>query len=66
MNAAPTDRLYRRGQSDIARLDGDMTELRLLLPELQLRALERVARGQGLSTGELLRRVLAAFLHEPT
>jgi hypothetical protein len=65
MNAAPTDRLHLRAQSDVARLDGDMTELRLLLPEQQLRALERVAHGQGLSTGELLRRVLAAFLHEP-
>ena len=65
MNAAPTDRLLLRAQGDVARFDAEMTELRLLLPEEQLRALERVAHGQGLTTGELLRRVLAAFLHEP-
>lgn len=65
MNAAPTDRVHLRAPSEVARFDSEMTELRLLLPEQQLRALERLAQGQRISTGELLRRILAAFLHEP-
>ncbi len=45
--------------------DGEMVELALLLPERQFVELEMAARGQGLTTGQMLRRLINAFLHEP-
>lgn len=65
MDRVQTDRLSSRMQTDVAHFDSEMTELRLLLPERQLRALELAACCHGLSVGEMLRRMLGEFLHEP-
>jgi hypothetical protein len=46
-------------------LDGDVMELSLLLPSRQLLELENAAQNQGLTTGQMLRRLINAFLHEP-
>jgi hypothetical protein len=42
-----------------------MVELALLLPDWQLHELETVARDHGLTTGQMIRRLIAAYLHEP-
>jgi hypothetical protein len=44
---------------------GEMVELSLLLPEWQLQELETAARDHGLTTGQMIRRLIAAFVHEP-
>lgn len=64
VSVPPSDRFPFRALPDVACLDAEMAELHLLLPERHLRALERAARRHGLSTGEMLRRILGAFLHE--
>jgi hypothetical protein len=45
--------------------EADMVELSLLLPDWQLSQLEMAARGQGLTVGQMVRRLIRAFLHEP-
>jgi len=40
-------------------------EVPLLLPERQLEELENAARCQGLTTGQMIRRLIGAFLREP-
>jgi hypothetical protein len=52
-------------ETDVARLDRDVVELSLLLPQQQLLELESAARSQGLTAGQMLRRLIRAFLHEP-
>jgi hypothetical protein len=47
---------------DVARLDGGMVELSLLLPQWQAEALETAARGQGLTAGQMLRRIIGDSL----
>jgi hypothetical protein len=42
-----------------ARLDHEVVELQLLLPRSQVAAIEAAARSRGLTTGQMLRRVLA-------
>jgi hypothetical protein len=42
-----------------ARLDHEVVELQLLLPRSQVAALEAAARSRGLTTGQMLRRVIA-------
>jgi hypothetical protein len=42
-----------------ARLDHEVVELQLLLPRSQVVALEAAARSRGLTTGQMLRRVIA-------
>ena len=49
----------------VARIDPDMVELSLLLPGWQLTELERLAHNQGLTLGQVMRRLISAFLHEP-
>ena len=39
-------------------LDGEVTELSLLVPSWQAAALEKVAGSQGISAGQLVRRIL--------
>jgi hypothetical protein len=52
-----------RGSSDAPTLfDQDMAELSLLLPGWQAAALERTARASGLTTGQMLRRLVRDFL----
>ena len=50
---------------EIARIDPDMTELSLLIPTWQLDQLEQLARDQGLTLGQVIRRLINAFLQEP-
>jgi hypothetical protein len=45
--------------------NGEMVELALLLPDRQLQELEAAAHDHGLTTGQMIRRLIAAFLHEP-
>jgi hypothetical protein len=42
----------------------DFTELSLLLPSWQLLALDELAQRQGMSVGQLLRRLIGNMLHE--
>ena len=44
--------------SSLERFDGGMVELSLLLPSWQIEALERVACAEGLTVGQLLRRLV--------
>ena len=44
------------------RLDGGMVELSLLLPQWQVEALETAAHGQGLTAGQMLRRIIGDSL----
>jgi hypothetical protein len=48
----------------IQHLDGEMTELVLLLPGWQAAALERAAQQRGLTGGQLTRRLIATFLND--
>jgi hypothetical protein len=50
---------------ELARIDTDMTELALLVPTWQLDQLEQLARDQGLTLGQIIRRLINAFLQEP-
>jgi hypothetical protein len=43
-------------------LDGEMTEMLLLLPVPQAAALEKAARAQGLTSAQLTRRLISNFL----
>jgi hypothetical protein len=45
--------------------DGEMVELALLLPDWQLQELETAAHDHGLTTGQMIRRLIVAYLHEP-
>lgn len=47
-----------------SRLEEDCEELLLLVPSWQLAALEQAARGQELTIGQLLRRLIATHLLE--
>ncbi|HJT78574.1 MAG TPA: hypothetical protein VJ739_15320 [Gemmataceae bacterium] len=52
-------------EPQVARIDPDMVELSLLVPGWQLTELERLAQNQGLTLGQVMRRLISAFLHEP-
>jgi hypothetical protein len=52
-------------EQETSRTDTDMVELSLLVPPWQLAELERLAAEQGLTLGQVLRRLINAFLHEP-
>jgi hypothetical protein len=45
--------------------EGGVVELALLLPARQAAALERAAHQQGLTVGQVLRRLVRDFLREP-
>jgi hypothetical protein len=49
-------------ECDLSRLEGDVVELSLLLPGWQLGALEKASRRQGLTTGQMVRRLVQEFL----
>ena len=44
--------------TDPTRSDHEVVELQLLLPQWQASALERAARARGMTTGQILRRVI--------
>jgi hypothetical protein len=46
----------------VSRLDAEMVELSLLLPQWQVEVLETAARGQGLTAGQMLRRIIGDSL----
>ena len=46
----------------VAGLEGGMVELPLLLPQWQVEALETAAHGQGLTAGQMLRRIIGEAL----
>jgi hypothetical protein len=48
----------------VARLDQEVVELPLLLPRWQARELEAAARERGMTTGQMLRRVIRDLLAE--
>ena len=50
-----------RISADIARLDGDMVELSVLLPSWQAEALESAAQDQGLTTAQMVRSLIRDF-----
>jgi hypothetical protein len=52
-------------EQEASRLDADMVELSLLVPQWQLAELEKLAKEQGLTLGQILRRLIKAFLQEP-
>jgi hypothetical protein len=52
-------------EQEVSRIDTDMVELSLLVPQGQLAELERLAEEQGLTLGQVLRRLIKAFLQEP-
>ncbi|HMF11142.1 MAG TPA: hypothetical protein VKE94_02520, partial [Gemmataceae bacterium] len=47
---------------DLGRLEDDVMELSLLLPGWQFSALEKTARLQGQTTGQVVRRLVQKFL----
>jgi hypothetical protein len=48
-------------RTEIRMLDEEMTELALLLPDWQARSLEDVARSEGVSTGQIIRRLIQEY-----
>lgn len=50
---------------DVSSPDTDMTELLLLVPKWQLDELQELAEDRGLTLGQVLRRLINAFLQEP-
>ena len=56
---------YLLKESLVSPENGEMVELALLLPNWQLEELETAAHDHGLTTGQMIRRLIAAFLHEP-
>jgi hypothetical protein len=50
--------------SDVARQDQEVVELPLLLPRWQALELEAAARRRGMTTGQMIRRVLGEMLAE--
>lgn len=48
--------------NDLSRLDGGVVELSLLLPQWQIDAIEAAASVRGITTGQMLRRVINTYL----
>jgi hypothetical protein len=46
---------------EVSRLDQGLAELSLLLPQWQVDALDAVARARGLTTGQMLRRLIGQY-----
>lgn len=54
--------MFESVSSDVARQDQEVVELHLLLPQWQAVALEAAARRRGMTTGQMLRRVIGELL----
>jgi hypothetical protein len=54
--------LFDRISADHARLDQEVVELPLLLPRWQAMELEAVASRRGMTTGQMIRRVIGEML----
>ena len=55
----PEPALADYSPADAATVDSEVVELMLLLPRYQAIALEAAARARGMTTGQILRRVIA-------
>ena len=53
-----TPKKARTTSAEIARLDEEIVELSLLVPNWQVQALEKLAQSQGLTTAQLVRRLI--------
>ena len=53
---------FEPGPTDVARQDQEVVELQLLLPRWQALKLEAAARERGMTTGQMLRRVIRGVL----
>jgi hypothetical protein len=51
-------------EPDLRRLEEEVVELSLLLPGWQLGALEKTAQSQGLTTAQVVRRLIRDYLFE--
>jgi len=56
--------IFEPASADFARQDQEVVELPLLLPRWQALELEAVARERGMTTGQMLRRVIRDLLAE--
>jgi hypothetical protein len=67
MSSVMDSQLAGFAPSDLNRTDDEVVELHLLLPLWQVEALEEAARARGMTTGQILRRVLSDLFphHEP-
>jgi hypothetical protein len=61
MSATTLPRAGGTSGTDIARLDGEMVELAMLLPSWQAAALEMAAEDQGLTAGQVVRQLIRDF-----
>jgi hypothetical protein len=52
-------------QEDNTCFEGQVVEFSLLLPDRQANALEAIARQQGFTTGQMVRRLIRDFLAQP-
>jgi len=59
LTAWPESTSARYGPAEAAASDSEVVELMLLLPRYQAAALESAARARGMTTGQILRRVIA-------
>ncbi|HJZ93431.1 MAG TPA: hypothetical protein VKE40_21315 [Gemmataceae bacterium] len=55
----------RPGVRELTAFDSEVVELALLLPRWQAAALEQAAYQRGLTTGQMLRKLIGASLKEP-
>lgn len=62
MAGVPVAPTFETVTTSFARLDQEVVELPLLLPRWQAVELEAVARRRGMTTGQLLRRLLGEML----
>lgn len=56
--------MFETVSSDVGRQDQEVVELHLLLPRWQALELEAAARQRGMTTGQILRRVIGELLTE--
>ncbi|MDB5307013.1 MAG: hypothetical protein JWO38_1215 [Gemmataceae bacterium] len=54
--------MFEPASADVARQDQEVVELQLLLPRWQALELEAAARERGMTTGQMLRRVIRNLL----
>jgi hypothetical protein len=47
--------------NEVNRLDQNVVEVSLLVPQWQVEALEVAARGRGMTTGQMLRRMIRSY-----
>ena len=62
MAGEPVQPLFDRISAEHARLDQEVVELPLLLPRWQALELEAVASRRGMTTGQMIRRVIGEML----